>query len=336
MSCPFGPPTERGGWPDACLALGLTASLTLPGAEQAAESLERLLDQVIDQRGCFFQPLRRVDQCMIGHSLLHLLERRGSSRLEKAIREIGHFLIREHERTAEGSLPYRADWPDIAFVDTVGMICPFLARYGRVFAEPEATKLSVLQLCAFLSRGMEAETFLPFHAYRTTVTGGLGPVGWTRGVGWLAVGLADSLADLPKDAHGYEELGAATRRLYEQVFGMQRENGCWAWLMNHPYGRVDTSGSAMLAYAAERCMNTGLLDPTVYEAMTGRTFRGLLNLTRTDGFVDGSLGECINVGLYPNSFTPTLWSQGFTAAFLALYCQRLEEGRVLSGMRAAG
>ncbi len=108
--------------------------------------------------------------------------------------------LRRAPRTSDGILAYRPQHPDWIFADTVGMVCPFLCRYGALKRDEALFRLGALQLLRFLEKGMDAQSGLPYHGYHEKTGVKYGAVGWGRACGWLLKGMAESLPWLEKKA----------------------------------------------------------------------------------------------------------------------------------------
>lgn len=65
-------------------------------------------------------------------------------------------------------------------VDSLGMLCPFLAGYGRDFQDRDAVALARTQLLRFVELNLDSDSRLPFHGY--FAGGGLIGSGRTVGV----------------------------------------------------------------------------------------------------------------------------------------------------------
>jgi unsaturated rhamnogalacturonyl hydrolase len=104
-------------------------------------------------------------------------------------------------------------------VDTLGMLCPFLAAYGRDFKDARATELAKAQLQEFIDRNLDPSSYLPFHGYFAGGPYRLGAHAWGRGVGWYMLGLADTLIELDPAEKGYPELKQALSQAGRMVIG---------------------------------------------------------------------------------------------------------------------
>lgn len=314
-------PEDPNFWPTASLAFGVQAAMISGADETGLPELLAYCDSLIDETGSFRRQVTSVDQCMIGYTLLELHERGHGPRYRIAADNLADFLLHKHPRSRTLCIPYRRGAPETMLVDTLGMICPFLARYGNAFSSPEAVELAVRQLEEFLCYGIDTKTGLPFHAYRTGGTGGYGTLGWSRGAGWLAIGLAETLRHLPSGTSRHGKLSEALNALTRAVVPYQND-GLWSWAMLIPNGAIDTSGSAMIAYAIEVGTELGAVAPS-YSRISEQALNGILKYTDENGIVGQALAECQGVGHYPNLFGSAPWTQGPTLALAAMIKHRI-------------
>ena len=78
------------------------------------------------------------------------------------------------------------------YVDTLGMTCPFLALYARVYHDGQCEKLAINQLRMYHMYGLLAGTAIPNHAFHIKSKLPLGVYGWGRGTAWYLIGLMDT------------------------------------------------------------------------------------------------------------------------------------------------
>ena len=115
---------------------------------------------------------------------------------------------------------------------------------------------------------------------------------WSEGLGWYALILVETLADLPKDHAKRAEMEDIFRRL---AVGLKRaqdaKSGRWFQVVDkgdRPDNWTDTSGSAMFTYAIQRGIEIGLLDGAEYASVVERGYKGITANARINdrGLVD--------------------------------------------------
>lgn len=307
-------------WTTAILAWGVAWSHRAFGDRADRAALESFFSRHLD-RGSIAGRLRSLDDAMHGYPLLHLYASTGAGRYERALHQTADFLMKKLRKSPRGAIPYRESRPDVLFVDSIGMICPFLAHYGRLFSAPEATAAAVLQMTEFLRRGLDSASKLPYHAYREGDAEQLGLSGWGRGTGWLAIGMVDALEHIPADHPDHFGLVAGLRAVLDAAAGRQDGTGAFRWHLTDPTARTDTSATAMIGYAIARAVSLGYL-----EAAATTRARRCLDVVRAataeDGAVGGASGECGGLGRYSQEFGSYPWAQGPALALASALADR--------------
>jgi unsaturated rhamnogalacturonyl hydrolase len=276
----------------------------------------------LNSKGEWHQPLQAIDFAMKGYPLLYLVEKTGEECYRRAAYLMADTLLHDYPRTSEGTLLYNQGL-EAALVDTVGMVCPFLARYSRLFKCDETLDLCSHQVGCFIHQNLDPDTHLPYHGYYPDGPVRLGMQGWARGTGWYMLGLADALLEMTFENPQRRVLEDAFVSVASSVRKFQRPDGHWGWAMLLRHAHLDSSATAYISYSMLRCVEGGVLDET-YMSSIDRAIRALMMVTRGDGLIDGSLSDCLGLGLYPQTFGPQPWLQGMATALGAVYAMRLK------------
>ena len=302
-------------WPAGMLMLGLV---------EAGKVEVTYLDAWIDAGA----RVMHTDDALAGYVLVRLYALTGEERYLKAAEKIYAFL-QSAPKDVEGSIIYHPEIGEdnrIIYADGAGMTALFLAAYGRQTRNEDATELARTQVANFLQYGMDEKTGLPYHAYDLASGEKLGIVGWGRAVGWLMMGMSETMRAGDKGDESWT-------RLAQKVTPYLRADGSFAWQLPAMEGHVDTSATAMIGWAM---LNAGTGDKRdgsechlgVSGDIQNRPFCHLTSirdylLSQThDGVVTGALGECVDYGQYPQVYGAYPWGQGAVCAFLARLSRR--------------
>lgn len=219
-----------------------------------------------------------------------------------------------------GTIPYNNSVPDVRFVDTVGMICPFLFKYGLEYDCERAIETAKRQIVEYMDFGIHPEQKLPVHCFDVHSRAPLGIYGWGRGCGWLAIGLMDSylslLTEKNSNVMNTNNLSKLKDYLMEQMISLagalirvQMDNGAW--------GRqvfVDEAGessaTAMIAWFMGKMYNS--TDNEQYKKSADMARNFLLRSTRRNGTVDFAQGDTKGIGFYSAKLDAMPAAQGFT------------------------
>lgn len=295
-------------WPTASLALAMEVAHFKTQREDLLDTLVTYYKHWAGKGGHLYF----LDQIMNGYALLYLFEIDDEWWTQESLQKMFDY-IKTYPRTGTGGLPYRTNNSEVTLVDYLGMICPFLSRYGKIFNSEEASDLSTVLLEDFLLNGMDDKTGLPYHGFRSGTTEKLGIIGWGRGVGWLLIGMVDTLAFLDRSSEEFPKLLNQFRLLLNSTIKYQDETGYFKWALNANNGHKDTSATVMIGYSIKRAMDLDLLD-TEYAHYAEKSLQALLRSTK-NGLVFDSSAECIGPGMYPQRYEWNLWGQGFGTAF---------------------
>lgn len=123
--------------------------------------------------------VEHIDVALLGYSILqkHPNPLEIKEQMDVIYNKI--LLTKENDET----IPYRANNKDIRFVDTIGLVCPFLVKYGFVYNDKSAIELAEKQIREY-SSFINPLTKTPPHAYNISQNIPLGVFDWGRGIGW--------------------------------------------------------------------------------------------------------------------------------------------------------
>ena len=102
------------------------------------------------------------------------------------------------------------------------------------------------------------------------------PYYWARGDGWMAVGMADLLRELPKNHKNYVRIMEGYHMMMKSLKDHQRSSGMWNQLINEPDFWPETSGTAMFTYAFIVGVQQGWLDATEYGSAARKAWLAMI------------------------------------------------------------
>ena len=295
---------------DGCMLTALMEMEGLTGDHRYFDFVRAVADHFVGENGLIrtFKPqAHNLDDINEGRVLFALYGRTE----EEKYRRAADFLrqrLEEQPRTAEGNFWHKAIYPNQVWLDGIYMAQPFYALYEKYFGEGNYSD-TVGQIKTVRARMFSEEKGLYFHGYDASkaafwadrATGCSGNF-WLRSLGWFAVALADLLDILPQGGER-EELAAIFTELMASMVRYADEDTGLYWQVpdqGHREGNyLETSGSAMMAYAMLKGARLGVLDEK-YAALGQRTFDGIMEkyLTFTEDGLDLG-GICLVAGLGP-------------------------------------
>ena len=217
----------------------------------------------------------------------------------------------------QGLIPYTPgkQW---VLVDTVAFLCPFLARLTRMTGDTRYATIATKQLAAMWQHG-QADNGWIYHAFDSTTLATLGMAGWGRGVGWLVLGIVDTLCELPEGEQKSLWL-ARGELLLEKLAACQRSDGHWPWRLDLPTAAPDSSVTALIAYALARWQQAGFATTGGQSQMLARAQSALDAVTDAQGRVGQCSGEAGGMGDYSTNFGNYLWAQAPAVAVDQICC----------------
>ncbi len=261
------------------------------------------------ETGEWSEPHNRVDFAYLAYGILSC---DGIDRylIKPAMDSTAKFLIDKFHET--GSIPYTSD-PNLRFVDTIGLACPFLIKFSLVYNNEEAMKAAIKLIKEYEENGLHPEFSLPVHCFNSKTKAPLGLYSWGRGCGWWSVGLAESfmiLNETDPDSY-FEEKKTILKNLLtfaKTIVSYQSANGSFDRNV-FAHSGADSSATAMisylLAYAGELTGNAEFTD-SARKAMDY-----IYTVTRRDGVVDYSQGDTMGIGFYSQESIVLPATQGF-------------------------
>ena len=111
------------------------------------------------------------------------------------------------------------------------------------------------------------------------------PYFWGRGNGWMAAGMAEVLRFLPESSPYYSRIIQGFQTMMASLKKYQTEEGMWRQLVDKPDCWIETSGSAMFAYAFIMGVKYGWLPVKEYGEAARRAWLGMVTYINPDGKV---------------------------------------------------
>lgn len=299
-------------WYQACNTLALV-SAHRGGREEALSLLQRVFERQITKEGRLrFHPTQ-IWQTMGGYSLTYLHSQlQSDGRYQRALEDLYRF-VAGSKKASNGSLLYVSHRQDI-LVDTIGMVCPFLASYSRHFSCSEALELVRKHVSQFIECNTDPETHLPYHAYQFPKPTRLGMQGWGRGTGWYLLGLVDICAELDLSEIEFRQLIVTEiQHVVEVLVCCQRGSGHWGTQVLVESSPDDSSATAFICYAIARSLKIGILGSAIFPVLLN-AIKALMDRTNGKGQVAGSSAEALGVGSLGITYGQHPWCDALTAA----------------------
>lgn len=178
--------------------------------------------------------------------------------------------------------------------DTVYMVGEYLMQMYKLTGDKAFLLEAISQLKKHAEKLEDAQTGLWYHGWNNDSAPSLDPccqAGWDqnpnrrnnefwgRGNGWILMTLVDLMELLPKDDANYTYLKASFTKKLQTLLPLQdKATGHWYQLPMYPGEKgnfIESSSTAMYAYAAAKGIVLGILPADRYTPMIERAYTGL-------------------------------------------------------------
>lgn len=249
-----------------------------------------------------------LDNVNAGKTLFDLYKLTGREKYRKAIDTV-YSQLKGQPRTSTGNFWHKMIYPNQIWMDGLYMAQPFYMQYEVEYNNKANCRDSYEQFLHVYDLMRDTRNGLYYHAYDDSreafwcdpVTG-LSDNFWLRALGWYAMALVDTMEVMPEEmAEEKARLGAVYKELIDAMLPYQdQESGMWYQVVNR--GRIqpnylETSGSAIFAYAIMKSVRLGYLDER-YFAFGRKAFDGICEKYLSEENGELQLGGiCLVAGL---------------------------------------
>jgi unsaturated rhamnogalacturonyl hydrolase len=234
--------------------------------------VQRLVEPYVDGTR---DSLERANSLVLaGHIVFTELARRtDDARYEAIVRKVAELGF-EADGTMKESMPYHNEFSDSVFMGTA-----IVAQAGALTGERKYFDMADRHL-----KFMQNLDLRPDGLYRHQPAT---DAAWGRGNGFAAIGLAMTLAELPRDHLGYAHALASYRNHMAALLPYQNRDGLWRNVVDHPGAYAELSATAMIGWAMLRGLNEGWLTGRDYERAVDRAWLAVNARTSpAGGFID--------------------------------------------------
>lgn len=289
-------------FPIAYLMLGILDHYDATKNEKVLRSVVQKCDNLLDEAGFLKFSINKIDQATFGLVFLKLYELKKEVRYLTGAKQVYEEL--QAFKRDDGLYRYRLGI-DVYFIDTVGLLCPFLVRYAEICCVSSALADADNQVNFALSSCVEPHYGLVYHAFDLDKEQPLGSVNWARGLGWFLLGLSAVVRD-----GGPSACKVALHRYAVFLENIKDTNNYWPQFLGHTNDmQIDSSGTLMFIYALQK---SGVWTPCESQ---------LIDLAKVcvdyKGRVAQSTGDTIYLNKYSRIKGPSELSQGLMLSVLS-------------------
>ncbi|MDE6105409.1 MAG: glycoside hydrolase family 88 protein [Clostridia bacterium] len=300
---------------DGCMMTSLYSIYKQTGKKSYLEFIDEFVDYYVSEDGSirgYELDTYNVDNINEGRVLFDLYRETKKEKYKKAI-ELLYSQLKTQPRTAIGNFWHKKIYPEQVWLDGLYMAQVFYTRYETEFNGGKNYADIVKQFQNVYDNMYDKTKRLYYHGWDYSKTAfwadkktGLSKSFWLRSVGWYTVGLVDAISYISDDAK--EHKAQLIRIFKDTIEGLERyidPDKKMFWQVVDQGGRqgnyLETSGSAMIAYAMMKGARLGFVDKK-FATVGEQVFNGICKEYLTEKDCKLNLGGiCLMAGLGPES-----------------------------------
>ena len=297
---------------DGCMMTSLYSIYQSTGDKKYLDFIDNFVDYYVFDDGTirgYDLETYNLDNINEGRILFDLYKETGKEKYSKAI-ELLHNQLLSQPRIAIGNFWHKKIYPNQVWLDGLYMAQVFSARYscersGRDYSDV------VTQFTNVYEHMYDKNKRLYYHgwdyskqAFWADKRTGLSRSFWLRADGWYTVGLVDAISYID-DESARDKLSRIFRTTIDGLEGYIDHDGDMFYQVIDQGARqgnyLETSGSAMIAYAMMKGARLGIIDKR-FAAVGKRVFDGICKkyLGESNGVLNLG-GICLVAGLGPEN-----------------------------------
>jgi unsaturated rhamnogalacturonyl hydrolase len=195
--------------------------------------------------------------------------------------------IEAQPRTPSGGFWHKKIYPNQMWLDGLYMAEPFYVQYTMLFEKGKHLDDIAKQFELIQKHAVDKKTGLLYHGWDESKqmpwadkNTGCSPNFWSRSIGWYMMALVDVLDYFPKNHPKRRVLKSYLNQIAHNLLQFQDKSGLWYQVTdkgNDKGNYLESSGSAMFAYAMAKGTNNGYL-PKKFKTIANKAFDGLTAL----------------------------------------------------------
>ena len=264
---------------DGCMIKAIIELYHITKNEKYLQFADDFIDYFVNDDGSIqsYDPKEyNLDNVNAGKTLFDLYQLTGKEKYRKAIDTV-YSQLQGQPRTPTGNFWHKMIYPNQIWLDGLYMAQPFYMQYEVTYNDCKNCADSFNQFENVYNLMRDTRNGLYYHAYDDSrqmfwcdkVTG-LSSNFWLRALGWYAMALIDTMEIMPESLSKEKaRLNAIYKELIDSMLPYQdEETGMWYQVVNRggiKPNYLETSGSAIFAYAIMKSVRLGFLDESYFQ-----------------------------------------------------------------------
>ena len=296
---------------DGCMIKAIIELYHITKNEKYLQFADDFIDYFVNEDGSIqsYDPKEyNLDNVNAGKTLFSLYELTGKEKYRRAIDTV-YSQLQGQPRTSTGNFWHKMIYPNQIWLDGLYMAQPFYMQYELTYNEGKNCADSFNQFINVYNLMRDTRNGLYYHAYDVSrqmfwcdkVTG-LSSNFWLRALGWYAMALIDTMEIMPESlSQEKTRLNEIYKELIDSMLPYQdEETGMWYQVVNRggiKPNYLETSGSAIFAYAIMKSVRLGFLDESYFQ-YGEKAFNGICKTYLSEEEGELQLGGiCLVAGL---------------------------------------
>jgi len=218
--------------------------------------------------------------------------------MDEVIERFADYVHTKQYRLDDGTLARKSPFPKSLWLDDAYMSVSFLSQYAALTGKRAYFDDAAKQIKHFQKYLYVPEKGFFMHANDADHLEQHPHYFWGRANGWFMVATAELLDLLPEDHSDRPDLIRILNQQAKGIASVQSGTGLWHQMLDRPDSYLETSCSAMFAYAMAKGVNRGWLSPELYGPVAIAGWNGVTTKIDEQGRIDGT---CIGTN-YANDF----------------------------------
>lgn len=222
---------------------------------------------------------------------------------------IDHIMNRQY-RLGDGTLARNRPQPNTLWLDDMFMGVPAIAQMGKLTGDKKYYDEAAKQVLSFAAKMFNKEQGIYMHGWVEGMTEHP-EFHWARANAWAFMAVAEVLEVLPETHPLRPKIIELFKAHAKGLASYQSGTGLWHQLLDREDSYLETSATAIYAYAYARGINRGWLDAKAYAPMTLLAWNAVTTKINAKGQVEGT---CVGTGM---AFDPAFYYFRPTSPFAA-------------------
>lgn len=210
------------------------------------------------------------------------------------------YIYNKEFRLADKTIARNRPHPNTLWLDDLYMSLPALVQMGRMTGDVKYFNECVFQLESYYKRMFVKEKGLFMHGWVQGMDHHPA-FHWGRANGWAILTLTDVLEALPQDHPGRAKVLDIYKSHLQGLLRYQDGTGFWHQLLDRTDSYLETSATAIYAYAIAKGCNEGWIDAKAYASAAALAWSAVRTKVNAQGQVEGT---CVGTGM---AFDPAFY-----------------------------